>query len=130
MKKIHIIENILRADGKTIEFKIVRDISKPGQVYYDDDQTLYGLFGQNYTGLARTTSTTIFTDYTNIQARFICTELKHFWYTEAKISYYISIRNRSFDSISKIAPVLNLFRKIGVNIGDIEFLKNDLTCTN
>lgn len=120
----------IRADGETVEFKIVRDISKPGQVYYDDDQTLYGFFGQNYTGKARTTSTTIFTDYTNIQARFICTELKHFWYTEAKISYYISIRNRSFDSISKIAPVLNLFRKIGVNIGDIEFLKNDLTCTN
>ena len=130
MKKIHIIENILRADGKTIEFKIIRDISKPGQIYYDDDQTLYGFFGEPRTGKARTTSTTIFTDYTSIQARFICTELKHFWYTEAQVSYYISIRNRNFDSISKIAPILNSFRKLGANIGNIEFLKNDLTCNN
>jgi len=91
---------------------------------------LYGFFGEAKTGKARTTSTTIYTDYTNIQARFICTELKHFWYTEAKISYYISIRNRNFDSISKIAPVLNLFRKNGANLRNIEFLKNDLTCTN
>lgn len=91
---------------------------------------MYGYFGEKRTVKARTYSTTIYTDYTNVQARFICTELKHFWYTEARISYYISIRNRSFDSVSKIAPILDQFRKLGANINRIEFLKNDLTCRN
>jgi hypothetical protein len=120
----------LSANGQSVNFKLARDISKPGQFYFDSDQTLFNCFGEPRTGKARTNTTIIFTDYTNVHAGLVCTELKHYWYTEAKINYFISIRNRNFDSISKIAPVLNLFRKIGVNIQNIEFIKNDLTCTN
>ena len=92
--------------------------------------TLYGFFGESRPGKARTYSTIIYTDYTDLQARFICSELKHAWYTEAKISYYISIRNRGFDSISKVAPIMDQFKKVVSNLNRIEFLKNDLTCLN
>ena len=103
---------------------MIRDISKPGQVYYDDDVTLYGYFGESRVGKAKTYSTIIYTDYTDVQATFICGELKHFWYTEAKISYSISIRNRNFDSLSKIALILNRFKILGTDLNKIVFSTN------
>ncbi|CAF0834838.1 unnamed protein product [Brachionus calyciflorus] len=104
------------ANGEQIDFTIVRNITRPGEVYDISDETLYGIFGQPYTGKATTYSTVTYTDYTSIQVRFICKELNHFWYTEAFISYYISIRDRSFDSIAKVAPHIEDFRKLGADI--------------
>ncbi|CAF0939397.1 unnamed protein product [Brachionus calyciflorus] len=118
------------ASGEQIDFTIVRNITRPGEVYDISDETLYGFFGQPYTGKAITYSTVTYTDYTNIQVRFICKELNHFWYTEAFISYYISIRDRGFDSISKVAPHIEDFKKLGADIRKIKFLKNDFSCKN
>ncbi len=119
-----------RPKGDTVRFNLVRDISKPGQVYWDSNVTLNGLFGMTRPGRARTYSTITFTDYTDLQVRFICQEINHSWYTEAKISYYISIRNRGFDSIAKVAPIIDNFRKLGGDLNKLQFLKNDLNCTN
>ena len=82
-------------------------------MFWDEDVTLTGMI-----------------NYKNVQVRFVCTELKHFWYTEALIAYYISIRNRSFDSVSQVAPLIDKFREVGADLNQIRFLKNDLTCKN
>ena len=121
---------IFSETGGVIDFTLLRKISKPGQIYFEDDVALTGFFGQNYNGKATFYSTIIFTDYNNIQVRFTCGELYHFWYTEAKISYYISIKNRGFDSISKVAPYIDQFRGLGADLNKIRFLKNDLSCKN
>ena len=113
-----------------VDFILVRNISKPGQVYWESNQTLFGFFGRPYTGKAITYSTIIYTDYTSLQVRFICTELRHFWYTEAKISYYISTKDRSFDSVSKIGPHINRLRELGSDLNRMLFLKNDVSCAN
>jgi len=91
---------------------------------------LYNFFGRPYTGKATTFSTISHTDYTNIQVRFICRELRHFWYTEAEISYYISIKDRAFDSVAQIAPHLEKLRALGGDLNRIMFFKNDLSCSN
>jgi hypothetical protein len=117
-------------NGQVIDLTIVRQISKPGEVFWENNVTLYGMFGRPYTGKATTYSTIIYTDYTNVQLRFICRELRHFWYTEAQISYYISTKNRSFDSVAQIAPHLDTFRALGGDLNKILFFKNDLTCSN
>lgn len=91
---------------------------------------MYGFFGTPYTGKATRYSTVIFTDYTNVQVRFVCTELNHFWYTEADISYYISIRDRGFNSVSQIAPHIDELRELGADLNQIQFIKNDLSCSN
>ena len=109
---------------------IVRKISKPGQVYWENNQTLFGFFGRPYTGKATTYSTIIFTDYTSLQVRFICTELRHYWYTEAKISYYISTKDRKFDSVSQVAPHIFGLREFGSDLNRMLFLKNDVSCAN
>ncbi len=99
-------------------------------MFTDDDVTLTGIHGKEYPAKSRFYSTVIFTDYTNLQVRFVCAELKHFWYTEARISYYISTRSRSFDSISQVEPHIQKFRELGADLNKIQFLKNDLTCVN
>ena len=91
---------------------------------------MYGFFGQKYTGKTTIYSTIIYTDYKNIQVRFLCSELNNFWYTEAKISYYISIRNRTFDSVSQIALFINQLRELGLDLNNMRFIKNDLSCSN
>ena len=113
-----------------VNFELVRDISKPGEVFWEEDVTLKGIFGNTYPGKSKTYSTIIFTDYTNLQVRFVCTELNHFWYTEARISYYISTRDRAFNSISQVAPHIAKFRELGANLNKMYFLKNDLSCKN
>jgi hypothetical protein len=105
-----------------------RTISKPGEVFWDEDVALKGFFGNTYSGKTRFYSTIIFTDYTNLQVRFICNELKHFWYTEARIAFYISTKNRGFNSISQVAPHIQTLRELGVDLNKMGFLKNDLTC--
>lgn len=83
-----------------------------------------------YTAKSKTYSTIVFTDYTSVQVRFTCTETDYFWNTKATISYYISIRDRSIDSIARISPYINQLRELGANLNKMKFLKNDLTCTN
>jgi hypothetical protein len=126
----HYLFCFLSINGKEVNFILVRKISKPGEVYWERNQTLYDFFGRPYTGKSTVYSTIVFTDYSSVQVRFICSELRHFWYTEAQISYYISIKDRSFDSISRVAPYINQLRDLGANLNSIMFLKNDLSCTN
>ena len=120
----------LSGDGQVVDIELVRDISKEGEIFWETEVTLNGVFGNPYTGKGTRYSTVIFTDYTNIQDRFECTELKHFWYTEAEISYYISTRDRSFNSISQVAPHIDRFRELGADLNKMRFLKNDLSCKN
>ena len=113
-----------------VDFIIVRKIFKPGQVYWEDDQTLFGYNDKPYTGKATTYSTIIYTDYTSLEVRFICTELRHYWYTEAKIRYYISTKDRKFDSVSKVGPQIDRLRELGSDLNRMLFLKNDVSCAN
>ena len=99
-------------------------------MFTDDDVTLTGIFGQTRPGKSRMYSTIIFTDYKNVQVNFVCGELKHFWYTEARIAYFISTRDRAFNSISQVAPHIEKLRELGADLNQIRFLKNDLTCKN
>lgn len=126
----HYLFYSLSINGEEVNFNLVRNISKPGEVYWERNQTLYNFFGRPYTGKSTVYSTIVFTDYSSVQVRFICSELRHFWYTEAQISFYISIKDRRFDSISRVAPYINQLRDLGANLNSIMFLKNDLSCTN
>jgi hypothetical protein len=118
------------ANGRVVDLTIVRKISRPGEVYWEGNATLFNFFNRPYTGRATTYSTITYTDYTNVQVRFICRELRHFWYTEAEIAYYISVKDRSFDSVAQIAPHLERFAALGGDLNRIIFFKNDLSCTN
>ncbi|RNA19385.1 hypothetical protein BpHYR1_020374 [Brachionus plicatilis] len=105
------------------------DHSRPGVFLSQSERTLYGVFGNTYQKNVTTESIVLYID-SDLELRYACTQLDHFWYSEADYSYYISIKNRNFDSISKLVPLFEKIKAIPEDLNKLHFLMNDLSCTN
>lgn len=93
------------------------------------ERTLYGFFGNAYQKNVTTESIVLYID-SDLELRYACTQLDHFWYSDVDYFYYISIKNRNFDSISKLVPLFEKIKAIPEDLNKMHFLKNDLSCTN
>ena len=71
---------------------------------------------------------TINTDYDTIAARYSCNIMDG----QKQEYFYIMVRNRGFNDVSKLFNVLEIFKKLpGVSLNNLQFdLVNDLSCTN
>jgi hypothetical protein len=71
---------------------------------------------------------TIYTDYDTIAARYSCNIVDG----QKQEYFYIMVRNRGFNDVSKLFNVLELLKKLpSVNLNKMQFdLVNDLSCTN
>ena len=77
--------------------------------------------------LKESLAATIYTDYDTIAARYSCSVLNN----QMQEYFYIMTRSRGFNDVAKLFNVLELLKKIPVNLSRMQFdLVNDLTCTN
>lgn len=83
---------------------------------------MYGFFGNSYKKNVTTESIVLYID-NQLELRYSCTQLDHFWYSEVDSYYYISIKNRNFDSISKLVQLFQKIKSIPEDLNKIQFLK-------
>ncbi|CAF0966068.1 unnamed protein product [Brachionus calyciflorus] len=139
-KNYHSMENAdtLRMDieyflpnGETFNVTQRRNIdhTRPGVYVTLEERTHYGFLGFSYQKNVTTESTVLYID-DELELRFACTQLDHFWYSEAEYYYYISVKNRNFDSFSKLVPLFQQIKDIPEDLNKLQFLTNDITCKN
>ncbi|CAF0885332.1 unnamed protein product [Brachionus calyciflorus] len=103
------------------------DNARPGVFIGEEEATLYGFFGNSYQKKIPDVLTVLHID-DELLFGYVCRQLDHFWYSEAEYYFYISIRNRNFDSFSKLIPIFQKLKSIPEDLNRIQVLKNDLTC--
>lgn len=91
---------------------------------------MIGFFGNTYSTKVSVDSLIVYTDYDSVQLRFACVNLNNFWYGDKFMYYFILIRDRNFDSIRKISPLIQTLKSIGASLDNMVLLKNDISCPN
>ena len=90
-----------------------------------------GLFGDVSVQKVVSNSVITYTDYDNVQLRVFCSNVDNFWVGTQFLYYFVLVRNRNFDSVSKLAPVFENLISIGITKFDnLVLLKNGLDCSN
>ena len=65
--------------------------------------TLHGIFNQQYSStLTNVESVVVYTDYENIQVKYSCIELNHFWYTEKQEKVFVFVRQAALATNDKL----------------------------
>ncbi len=70
------------------------------------------------------------TDYENYQLKYSCVQLDHFWMSETKLYYYISLKSRYFDSARTIVPLLEKLKTLKFNLNSFVYVNNTINCPN
>ena len=72
-----------------------------------------------------------YTDYDNVQLRVLCSNVNNFWFGTKFFYYFILVRDRKFDSVTKLAPAIQNLISMGItNFDNLVFLKNSPNCKN
>ena len=77
--------------------------------------TLHGIFNQEYSStVTNVESVVVYTDYENIQVKYSCIELNHFWYTEKQEKVFVLVRQAALANDILDANLLldTLFNKL------------------
>lgn len=94
-----------------------------------EEVTVYGFFGYPHKKNATRNYTVLYSD-PNIFIVYSCLEIENFWWTEADYFYLVNVRNRGFDSINQLMPVIKAIEAIPENLNEIQFINNSPACTN
>lgn len=121
----------LSDNGTIINYKdlISYDANKPGVVYGQEEVTEYGIFGQAQKKNKTRTYTILYSD-NNLFLVFGCLETYNFWWSEINYSYYVYVRNRTFDSINQLIPAIKAIKQIKGDLNQLQLITNDKTCPN
>jgi hypothetical protein len=78
--------------------------------------TLHGIFNQEYSStMTNVESVVVYTDYENIQVKYSCIELNHFWYTEKQEKVFVLVREAALATNDKLDSTIlldTLFNKL------------------
>lgn len=78
----------------------------------------------------QSTSSILYTDYTNIAVFYNCIQTVDFVFPVQNKFFYIWVRKRNFDSYSSFKSVLFQLLALGINLNDIQFVQNGPDCLN
>ena len=103
------------------------DPSRPGIISRKKEFSVKNIFGKSEKRLLDVDSYVLYTDYTNIELRYSCTEIENFWESDVDSYFYINVRNRSFDSYKQILPLVGIVRELGFDLNNMIF-PNQTSC--
>lgn len=106
------------------------DSYTPGIIKANKHVVLTDVFGKTYNSIATMDSVIIYTDYSNVQLRYSCTTLNNFWFGKKFEYYFILVRNRSFDSIKTLVPLIQALKSLGIDLNTNMVLLPNQNCTN
>ena len=107
------------------------DPSRPGVIRATKTVTVKGVFGQKSEMSVNADSVIVYTDYDNVQLRMSCSNVPDFWSGSQFLYYFVLVRSRNFDSVKKMAPVMQALIKAGItNFDNFVLLNNNSTCIN
>ena len=83
------------------------------------------IFGSESIQKVQADSFIIYNDCKNVQLRVSCSNVNKFWVGSQFLYYFVLVRDRNFDIVSKLAPVFENLMSIGITkIDDWDFLYN------
>ena len=92
--------------------------------------TVEGMFGEKIQKEVNVDSIILYTDYDNVQLRYACTDLDNYWEAKTDKYFYVAVRNRNFDSVKQLLPLLGMARQLGFSMDAIEFEYMGPNCKN
>ena len=105
--------------------------NRPGVIIANKNVNVTGIFGKVTLESVNANSIITYTDYDNVQLRVACSNIENYWVGTQFLYYFILVRNRNFDSVSKLAPVFKNLMSIGIqNFDNLVPLYNSPNCTN
>ena len=120
-------------DGSIDDENTTRQIDsiRPGVILASKSVNVTGVFGGVSDQKVVANSVITYTDYDNVQLRVSCSNVDNFWYGTQCFYYFILVRDRKFDSIAKLTPVMQNLISIGITKFDnLVLLKNGPDCKN
>ena len=120
-------------DGSIDDENTTRQIDsiRPGVILASKSVNVTGVFGGVSDQKVVANSVITYTDYDNVQLRVSCSNVDNFWYGTQFLYYFILVRDRKFDSIAKLTPVMQNLISIGITKFDnLVLLKNGPDCKN
>ena len=107
------------------------DPAKPGVIIASKNVNVTGIFGQVSIEKVVANSVITYTDYDNVQLRVSCSNVNNFWVGTQFLYYFVLVRDRNFDSIKFLRPVIENLIKIGIhNFENLVLLNNSASCIN
>jgi hypothetical protein len=91
------------------------DPTRPGVIIANKQVNVTGVFGEQIIQTVNADSVITYTDYDSVQLRVSCSNVENYWMGTKFLYYFILVRNRNFDSASKLVPVFKNLMSIGIN---------------
>ena len=121
----------LSDNGTLIEkFNKTRNYTSDGVIKASSVVNKYGICGDVQAVSIPVDSVIVYTDYDSIQLRMSCTTIDHFWVGQRFLYYFISIRNRTFNSLKTFLHVSSILKKNRIDLNDLTFTENGPDCPN
>jgi hypothetical protein len=100
-------------------------------MFTDDVTTDITLFGGSQSRPITNRAVILYTDYDAVEIYYECHESQYYWFTVPKVEYYISVRDRSFDSYTKFKTALGYLLDLGIDLDNsMAFIQNGPDCKN
>lgn len=72
----------------------------------------------------------VYTDYNNVAVFFSCKLISDKLFPMADRRFFISVRNRTFDSLSQFGQAASALTQLGADLNDLRFFYQGPNCKN